>query len=183
MKGRVLVVAAVLSTVLAACGQSVVSGDAASSTAVPVSESPTIEPTSTTVETSLSTTTTTAVSAAISTTTSTTTPSTTTSPIPQPKSAAPSTTINLVPTEGLTMEETIQLAKEDLAGRLKIDAGEITVVSSESVTFNNSSLGCPQKGMSYLQVLTDGYRIVLVAGGVQYDYRVSTRGAIVLCQT
>jgi len=81
------------------------------------------------------------------------------------------------------MEETIQLAKEDLAGRLKIDAGEITVVSSESVTFNNSSLGCPQKGMSYLQVLTDGYRIVLVAGGVQYDYRVSTRGAIVLCQT
>lgn len=48
---------------------------------------------------------------------------------------------------------------------------EVTIVSAESVTFPDGSLGCPQPGMVYTQALVDGWKIVATAGGTTYDYR------------
>lgn len=39
--------------------------------------------------------------------------------------------------------------------------------------FSDSSLGCPQEGMMYAQVITPGYQFLLSYGGVTYDYRVA----------
>jgi len=92
------------------------------------------------------------------------------------------TDLVLVGGGGVSMEQAVQEAKEDLASRLQIDPSGIEVVSSEAVTWNDSSLGCPEKGYSYLQVLTPGYRVVLESGGVQYDYRLDSQGNLKICK-
>lgn len=50
----------------------------------------------------------------------------------------------------------------------------------EGTNFNDTSLGCPQPGQTYAQVLTPGYIFTLTYQGITYDYRVSEDGTIVL---
>jgi hypothetical protein len=64
----------------------------------------------------------------------------------------------------------IRTATADLAARLELDESEIETVSAVLVTWPDSSLGCPQPGMSYMQVLTDGSVIELGAAGRIYRY-------------
>jgi hypothetical protein len=96
---------------------------------------------------------------------------TTPSRTPSPTTPSPST-----PTQG-----PIEQAKADLAGRLGVQPGQITLVSSEEVTWPDGSLGCPQPGMRYTQALVDGTRIVLAAGGKQYHYHAGGRRGPFLC--
>lgn len=46
-----------------------------------------------------------------------------------------------------------------------VDRDAIELVTAERVTWPDGSLGCPQPGMAYTQVLVEGYRIVLAAEG------------------
>jgi len=62
------------------------------------------------------------------------------------------------------------MAISDLAERLEVAPIEIDIVAREEVTWPDSSAGCPQPGMMYLQVLTNGYRLELVVDGVSYWY-------------
>jgi hypothetical protein len=55
-----------------------------------------------------------------------------------------------------------------------VDPSLLTVTSAEPVTWPDSSLGCPQPGIQYLQMLTPGYRIEL--HGAQGDYLVHVAG-------
>jgi hypothetical protein len=64
----------------------------------------------------------------------------------------------------------VEVAKADLAKRLGVDAGQVTVVSSSEVTWSDGSLGCPEPGMHYTQALVQGSRIILEAAGKQYHY-------------
>ena len=64
----------------------------------------------------------------------------------------------------------VDLAKADLAERLGITVDVIRLVSYEELVWPDSSLGCPQPGMEYLQVLYDGARIILDVDGMQYNY-------------
>ncbi|MEV6282958.1 hypothetical protein [Kribbella sp. NPDC051770] len=73
-------------------------------------------------------------------------------------------------------------AKTDLAERLGVFVDEITLVSAEEVTWPDSSLGCPEPGMMYAQVLTSGSRIVLTAGGRTYEYHAGGQRAPFLCE-
>ena len=70
----------------------------------------------------------------------------------------------------------INAAVADAASRAGVDPTEVTVVSAEAVTFPDGGLGCPEPGMMYTQVLTPGYRVVVEAGGTEYDYRASAKG-------
>ncbi len=71
-------------------------------------------------------------------------------------------------------------AVADLAGRLAIAADAIQVRSVEAVEWPDASLGCPQPGMMYAQVITPGYRIVLEAAGRAYEYH-SSYAHVVYC--
>jgi len=64
----------------------------------------------------------------------------------------------------------VDQAKADLAGRLGVDADAIAVISAEMVTWPDGSLGCPQPGMGYAQVLVSGSLVVLQVNGVSYEY-------------
>lgn len=84
-------------------------------------------------------------------------------------------------------QKTVRLAKEDLARRLNLplDATtmeQIVVVSAEEVTWPDTSLGCPQPGRMYTQILTPGYKIVLREEGKSYSYHASTLEQVFLCK-
>ena len=68
------------------------------------------------------------------------------------------------------LQPLIDMAVADLAGRLGVGVAEIEVLSAYLVVWPDSSLGCPQPGMQYLQVLTDGSLILLGSGGAVYRY-------------
>jgi hypothetical protein len=76
----------------------------------------------------------------------------------------------------------LQLAIEDLAGRLGLSPEAIQLVSVEPVEWSDASLGCPQPGIMYAQVITPGYHVVLEAGGQQYTYHTDAGRVVVLCE-
>lgn len=71
---------------------------------------------------------------------------------------------------------------DDLALRSSSDPAAITLVGAEAVIWNDGSLGCPQPGVAYPQMLIEGYRVLLRIGDRDYDYRVGRRGSFVLCE-
>lgn len=110
---------------------------------------------------------------------------------PQPATATPTvereeepemSTPSPEPTTPAGSGPLVEQARQDLAQRLDIDPAEIEVVSMESVVWPDSSLGCPQPGMAYMQVLRDGYRIQLRAGGRIYFYHGGGSRGPFLCE-
>lgn len=64
----------------------------------------------------------------------------------------------------------VDLAIGDLAQRLGLSREEIRVALVEAVDWPDTSLGHPQPGMMYLQVITPGFRVVLEAAGKTFEY-------------
>jgi hypothetical protein len=64
----------------------------------------------------------------------------------------------------------LDLARRDLAGRLKIDPEAVKTTFPVPRQWPDASLGCPRPGISYAQVVTPGFVIELEAGGKSYVY-------------
>jgi len=73
-------------------------------------------------------------------------------------------------------------ARDDLARKLGIPLDQIIVSSAQAVTWPDSSLGCPEPGMAYAQVLTSGYLILLEAGGKIYEYHANSGTYVFFCE-
>jgi len=71
-------------------------------------------------------------------------------------------------------------AREALANWLGISGGEIEVIEVEEVEWPDTSLGCPQPGMVYAQVIVPGWRVVMRVGDEVYEYHAGG-GHAVLC--
>ena len=80
------------------------------------------------------------------------------------------------------LQSLIENAKADLAQRLSISTTEINVLDARDVVWSNSSLGCPQPGMLYADVLTTGYLILLSANNQEYEYHVGKGFDIFYCE-
>ena len=111
-----------------------------------------------------------------------------TSPLSTPAgvpTAAPATTTPITselptapavdePTQEVTLPpeaaELVETIKRDLIGRLNLPEEAITMISVTAVDWPDASLGCPEPGKKYAQVVTPGYKIVLEANGQQYAY-------------
>lgn len=76
----------------------------------------------------------------------------------------------------------VNAAKQDLASRIDASVDTIEVIEFEAVDWRDSSLGCPEPGKSYLQVITPGYRVVLQADGQTYEYHTNREDRAVLCK-
>ncbi|MBI3176387.1 MAG: hypothetical protein HYZ35_00205 [Chloroflexi bacterium] len=79
-------------------------------------------------------------------------------------------------------QQWVQLAVDDLAQRLAVDPAQIGFVDFRDITWPDSSLGCPQPGMAYAQVLTDGYLIQLSVGKRLFEYHGGGREPPFLCE-
>lgn len=76
-----------------------------------------------------------------------------------------------------------ELAVANLAQRLDIPEDDIEVVRSESVSWPNGAIGCPEPGMMYTQAIVEGFQIVLEAGDRYYDYHSGGEGPPFLCES
>lgn len=102
------------------------------------------------------------------------------SPLARPTVGQISTSVPVQPDEaGSTIPvravEAVAWAQADLAARLGVSIDQIAVVSVVFVEWRDASLGCPQPGMMYAQVITPGYRILLRGEEKLYEYH-SARG-------
>ena len=76
----------------------------------------------------------------------------------------------------------LSLAVNDLAQRLNVPPETIQLVKFEAVTWSDGGLGCPDPGMSYIQVPVDGALIVLQQGDNLYEYHSGGRRPPFLCE-
>lgn len=70
-------------------------------------------------------------------------------------------------------EALVQAAKGDLQERVGVLAGSIEVRSVAATDWPDASLGCPEPDRLYSQVITPGYRIILVIAEQEYLYHAS----------
>ncbi len=80
------------------------------------------------------------------------------------------------------VEQAVNTARADLAKRLAVDPSQVVVMGVSSVTWPDASLGCPQPGMAYAQVMVDGYIVRLQANGQVYEYHGGGSRAPFLCK-
>lgn len=71
----------------------------------------------------------------------------------------------------------------DVARRAGVSPNEVLVESFRIMTFNDTSLGCPEPGKMYAQVLTPGFVVTVDAGASELRYRVARgSGTIAMCE-
>ena len=91
------------------------------------------------------------------------------------------------PTGDTSANETVSAEVETaalkfLAGQLEVDEGDLRLDSSESVQWSDASMGCPQEGMLYAQVITPGYKLVFALSGTVHAVHTNSDGSqMVVC--
>lgn len=77
--------------------------------------------------------------------------------------------------------QVVEKAEADLAARSGTSPEDIRLLELREVEWRDTSLGCPQPGMMYAQVITPGYLLVLEARGQSYEYHADKQGNVVYC--
>jgi hypothetical protein len=72
----------------------------------------------------------------------------------------------------------VERAKSHLAETLKLPAKDLTVESAKETTWPDTSLGCPEKGRMYAQMVTSGWTVVLKARGRRHEVHVAGKRAV-----
>jgi hypothetical protein len=71
----------------------------------------------------------------------------------------------------ISKDGAVENARNDLAKRLKIDAGDVKERSVEDADFPDMALGAAENGEMSGQMITKGWRIRLEAQGQTFEYR------------
>jgi hypothetical protein len=79
-------------------------------------------------------------------------------------------------------QNAVAQAQADLAQRLSIPVDQVKLVEVQSATWPDKGLGCPQPGMSYLQVQVDGLLIRLSVDAHIYEYHSGGNQPPFLCE-
>jgi hypothetical protein len=98
-----------------------------------------------------------------------------------PRGALPSGTVTAV-AHNPEAQTAVDASLRDAVGRLGVAQAQLQVESVEQREWRDSSLGCPQPGFFYAQVITPGYLIVIVGAGKRLEYHTDTRGRSVMCR-
>ncbi len=78
-----------------------------------------------------------------------------------------------VPLSSEDIDSLVMLAKFDLALKTGADIEKMDVESVKEFNFMDASLGVPEPGVEYTQVITPGYIIIIYAEGETYEYHAS----------
>lgn len=84
---------------------------------------------------------------------------------------------------GLSQSQATELARQTLAKQNGLPIKKLEVDSVKAVQWPDSSLGCPQPGMMYAQVITPGYQVTLMdtANGDIHFVHVGA-GRVIVCE-
>jgi hypothetical protein len=102
------------------------------------------------------------------------------SPLPLPVKPGPIGEPEPVP--GEVQEDLLTKILADLQEREGIGREEIVIERAEAIVWPDGSIGCPQPGLMYPQVLTPGYFVVLRVGDDLYNYHAGESGGFKLCE-
>lgn len=97
------------------------------------------------------------------------------------------TTTTTQPAEVTTTLDTDQLeqvairARTELAGELETAEGNLKLVSAQPITWRDASVGCPEPGQGYAQVLTEGYLVVFEYNDEQYEVHQAVDADPIVC--
>jgi hypothetical protein len=86
-----------------------------------------------------------------------------------------------IPSVPENAEMVVSIAESHLAQELGIDMGEIEIFSLVEVEWFDASLGCPEPGMAYAQVVTPGFELVFMVDNQLYLYGTSEGDLIHYC--
>lgn len=65
------------------------------------------------------------------------------------------------------------IARRTVTDAFRVAPGSVRVISSVPRDFADASLGCPQPGMAYAQVITPGYQVLIEADSRRFDVRIA----------
>jgi hypothetical protein len=88
-------------------------------------------------------------------------------------------------TQGSARDAAIELAKAALTRDIGAASDSAELVSATEAVWNDSSLGCPERGMVYTPAITSGYRVTLSVQSARYVVRYVVhvgQGRAVVCQ-
>ena len=95
--------------------------------------------------------------------------------------AAPATKAGTPANEAVS-EDIESAARKLLADELDVAEGGFKLESSEKVEWPDASLGCPQEGYAYAQVVTPGYKLVFEDANDSYAVHTNADGSnMVIC--
>ena len=86
------------------------------------------------------------------------------------------------PRDGEVALAIAEQVRADAAHRAGVTGAEVHILRLEAREWSDASLGCPQPGREYAQVVTPGYLIIAAPAGRDFEYHTDTRHTIVLCQ-
>lgn len=76
----------------------------------------------------------------------------------------------------------MEAAREHVATQMDISTEAMEVVATAAVEWSDASLGCPDPGKLYAQVITPGYRIILEVEGREIEVHTDQEGRnVVIC--
>ena len=75
----------------------------------------------------------------------------------------------------------VHLAATNLAKELNIAPDQVEIRSATQTEWSDSSLGCPEPGRAYMQVITPGYKVILFANGREYEYHTNMQNMAIRC--
>lgn len=70
-------------------------------------------------------------------------------------------------------------ARKMLMEQLKVDVDLIGLVSAEQVDWPDGCLGIQTPGVMCIQVISPGYKVILSANGVEYEFHTNETGEVV----
>jgi hypothetical protein len=79
------------------------------------------------------------------------------------------------------MQPMIEQIRADAAQRAGVALDDVKVLTIESVTWPDGSLGCPEPGMMYTQALVRGHRVRVDVAGTTLLYHTGTQSTFVHC--
>jgi hypothetical protein len=75
----------------------------------------------------------------------------------------------------------VQSALTSAAAKMGVDASKLTVVHLEQREWSDTSLGCPEPGRVYAQVVTPGWLVVIAGDGQALVYHTDQKERVTLC--
>ena len=97
---------------------------------------------------------------------------------PAPQTDAPA------PTANETVPGDIETAaRKLLADELNADEADLELQSSDAMNWSDASLGCPEEGMAYAQVITPGFKLTFDRAGTSHAVHSNADGShMVICE-
>lgn len=80
-------------------------------------------------------------------------------------------------------QRVVDLILQDAAAQFGVDPSELTVSSLQPVEWPDASLGCPEDGGVYAQVVSPGYQLTVTYGDRTIEYHTGPNDAFVTCES